>query len=266
MVQVTVRGSAAVQPSGDETNVKPSGNGSVTMTLCRGCVRHVRHRERVRNLRAGRDHRGARRLLERDLGLDVVVGDGARRALTQGQRDQRTVLDAADTRERRRHVLGGAALGHFVGARQHLGVRHFGVAGRAGDGLGTGRGQRPVFRHGRPAVVIHHFFDQGELRGDVVVDDRARRRLPNASRPNVVGLRPTHTRPRGGRVPDRPGLRQVIGARADRRARHRRVARRARSRPRSGRSRSTSTPSPPRCRRRRSRPASPTSTSPGCRH
>ena len=32
-MQVTVRGSAAVQPSGDETNVRPSGNGSVTTTL-----------------------------------------------------------------------------------------------------------------------------------------------------------------------------------------------------------------------------------------
>ena len=57
-------------------------------------------------------------------------------------RDRRAVLGAADTYERRRHVLSGAALGHFVAARQHLGVRHLGIAGRTRDRLVRAAGQR----------------------------------------------------------------------------------------------------------------------------
>ena len=111
----------------------------------------------------------------------------------------------------------GPVFGERIGAGVHRRRRHRRTARCATDRRRPGRAQRPRGRGRGPAVVVRHRLDQGQLRGQVVVGDRARRRLTQRDRDRRTGLRPADTRPSRGRVAGRAGFRERVRFREERR-------------------------------------------------
>ena len=129
-------------------------------------------------------------LHELEVCRDVVVRDRARRALPGSERDVVRALGTSDARPGARRV-----------ARRTPGLGERVGAGCARD-WGRARGaQRPSGRQRGPAIVVHDDLDELQVRGLVVICDRARRRLAECKRNRIAALRPAHARPRTRGVP-----------------------------------------------------------------
>ncbi len=130
------------------------------------------------------------RLDQGQLRGQVVVGDRARRRLTERDRDRRTGLRPADTRPRRGACTRSVRFPTARSSRWNADVGHRPGSGRTGDAVARAlRAQDPVRGLCDAAVVVGHLFDERELRRDVVVHDGADHRLPECDRDRCRGAR-----------------------------------------------------------------------------